>query len=255
MFTEDPSALLHVAAQIPGSRAAWALFSRLGEAQILLPAMGAALFWLLRTPRGRPLALAWCVAVLAAATLTTASKVAFIGYEVGYAPLDFTGLSGHAMFAAAVLPVLMRMAAGRARRPWPRLAIAAGYMLALLIAISRIKTGAHSVADIVPGFLLGALASAAALRGTRLPEAPTPAWLGVALLVWLVALPFNAPASRSHDWVTQLSLRISGREQPYTLREMKLEALQEMRRTSTSTGTRNRPAPLRRAYPAPGQAT
>ena len=41
----------------------------------------------------------------AAALITTVTKVAFIGYEVGYAPLDYTGISGHAMFAAAVLPV------------------------------------------------------------------------------------------------------------------------------------------------------
>jgi len=73
--------------------------------------------------------------------------------------------------------------------------------------------------------------------------------LGAAMLVWLVALPFNAPVSRTHDWVTRLSLQMSGREQPYTRRAMHLEAQQEMRRTST------RPAPPRRPHPLAGQTT
>jgi membrane-associated phospholipid phosphatase len=221
MALDDSDWLLQADTLIPGPMSAWELYSRLGEAQILLPAMAAALFWLLRTPRGRPMAVTWCAAVLMAALLTTATKVAFIGWEVGYAPLDYSGFSGHSMFAAAVLPVLMRIAAGRARRPWPRLAIATGYLLALLIAISRVKTGAHSVADIVPGFLLGALASAAALRGSRMPQAPTPVWVGAALLVWLVVLPLGAPISRTHDYVTKLALKLSGRASPYTLQDMR----------------------------------
>ena len=251
MSIADPNWLLQVPAMIPGPLAAWALLSRLGEAQLLLPAMAATLLWLVRTPRNRPLAAAWLAAVLAATLLTTASKVAFIGWEIGYAPLDFSGLSGHAMFAAAVLPVLMRVAAGRARPPWPRLAIATGYGLALLIAVSRLKTGAHSVADIAPGFLTGALASAVAMRGTRAPEAPTPAWLGAALAAWLLVLPFNLPASRSHDWVTQLSLQVSGRSQPYTRYEMRrAHSLERRRQPSLQTGNHGIPARQVQADPA-----
>jgi membrane-associated phospholipid phosphatase len=212
----DASGWLHAPAWIPGPTPAWALLGRLGEAQLLLPAMAAAVLWLLCTPGNRPLAAAWVTGVAAAALLTTASKVAFIGWGIGYAPLDFSGLSGHSMFAAAVLPVLMRLAAGHAAPPWPRLAIGAGYALALLVAVSRLKTGAHSVADIVPGFALGALASAASMRFTHAPKAPTPAWLAAVLAAWLMVLPFKAPASRSHDWVTRLSLHVSGRDQPYT---------------------------------------
>src|SRR4051794_23703439 len=131
------------------SGAAWALFSRLGEAQILLPAMAAALLWLLRTPRTRPLAAAWLLATALAAAVTTLSKVAFIGWAIGYAPLDYTGISGHAMFSSAVLPVLARIAAGRAPRPWPWLAIGAGLLLAAAIAVSRLPLHAHSPFEVV----------------------------------------------------------------------------------------------------------
>jgi exonuclease III len=90
----------------------WGQITRLGEAQILLPAMALALVWLWRQPGGRPLALAWLLATGVAASITTVSKVAFLGFGIGHAPLDFTGFSGHAMFAAALMPVLVRLAAG-----------------------------------------------------------------------------------------------------------------------------------------------
>jgi membrane-associated phospholipid phosphatase len=243
MSPGDPNWLMQAPALVPGPLPAWALLGRLGEAQLLLPAMAAAVLWLLRTPANRPLAAAWVAAVLTAALLTTVSKVAFIGWEWGCAPLDFSGLSGHSMFAAAVLPVLMRVAAGHAAPPWPRLAIAIGYALALLIAVSRVKTGAHSLADIVPGFALGALASAASMRFTHAPQAPTPAWLGGAFAAWLLVLPFNAPASRSHDWVTLLALQVSGRDVPYTRQQMRREHhLERLRQRSLLSAERGLPA-------------
>ncbi len=204
--------------------AGWALFTRLGEAQILLPAMAAALLWLCRSARTRPLAGAWLLTAGIATLITTATKVAFIGWGLGWAPLDYTGISGHSMFAAAVLPVLARIAAGRAPRPWPRLAILCGTLLAAGIAVSRVTTGAHSVSESVFGFLLGGAAAALALRRTQAPDAPTPAWLAVGLLAWLLALPLEAPPSRTHDLVTQLSLRLSGRSVPYTRHAMHREA-------------------------------
>lgn len=206
------------------SNAAWALFTRLGEAQILLPAMAAALLWLLRAPRTRPLAAAWALSTSVAALLTLVTKVAFIGWEVGFASLDFTGLSGHAMFAGAILPVVARIAAGRAPRPWPRRAVAIGVLMVLGIALSRVVTGAHSVSESVLGMAIGLAASAVALHRTRAPDAPTPGWLAVALAAWLLALPLAAPPSRTHDMVTELSLKLSGRSAPYTRLEMHRQA-------------------------------
>ena len=198
--------------------AAWTLFTRLGEAQILLPAMAVALLWLLRTPATRPLAGAWLLSTAVAAAITTLTKVAFIGWFVGYAPLDYTGISGHAMFAAAVLPVLVRVVAGRrASAPWTLLA---GLLLAAAIAWSRIVTHAHSPFEAALGFVLGSAASLWALHRAATPKAPPPAWLAIALLAWLVVLPIGAPPSRTHDWVTRLSLGVSGHQVPYTRRDL-----------------------------------
>ena len=193
----------------------WAFVTRLGEAQILLPAAALALLWLSRQPGGRPLALAWLGATVVAAAVTTASKVAFIGWGIGWAPLDFTGFSGHAMFAAALMPLLLRLAAGPGSRRGRQAVLAAGYGLALAVAASRVQVGAHSVSEVVAGFALGALASAWALRAGRWPALPVARWMPVLLLAWAVLAVARAPESRTHDLVTRLSLALSGRAQPY----------------------------------------
>ncbi len=201
---------------LPGGAAWWwAQVTRLGEAQILLPAMALALLWLVRQPGGRPLAGAWLLATGVAAAVTTASKVAFLGYGVGWAPLDFTGLSGHAMFAAAVLPLLVRLGAGPGSANGRRRVLIAGYLLALAVAVSRLKVGAHSASEVVAGFALGAAASATALRAGRWPALQLARWMPLVLLAWAVVAVVGAPASRTHDAVTRLALALSGRATAY----------------------------------------
>ena len=196
----------------------WHTITRLGEAQLLLPAFAATLCWLAAWLRARRSAVVWLAAVGAAALLTTASKVAFIGWGIGYAPWDFTGISGHAMFAAAVLPLLC--AAGAGARPRVRLgAIVFGYLLAGLVAWSRVEVHAHSSSECWAGWLLGSLASAAALHVAPPPGRRVPLSLALLLVAGLLTGVAEAPPSRTHDAVTALSLWLSGRVTPYT-REM-----------------------------------
>ena len=206
------------------------MLTRLGEAQILLPAMALAAGWL--AWRGAPrLALAWAGATGLAAVLTTASKVAFLGYGIGWAALDFTGFSGHAMFAAAVLPLLLRLAVGslapagpgRPVRPTGQVVqhrqhvgLAAGFALAGAVALSRVMVGAHSWSESVAGFALGAAASVLALRWAgALPALRSARWVPAALLGWALLGVVGAPPSRTHDWVTRLALAQSGRSEPF----------------------------------------
>jgi membrane-associated phospholipid phosphatase len=209
------------ATAIPGPEPLWEFISRFGEAQILLPAMFAMLLWLVWQGRGRPLAGAWLLGTVLAAILVTVSKVAFIGYEVGYAPFDYTGFSGHSMFAAAILPVLLREMFGGQARQRATLATAAGYALALLIAVSRLKTGAHSIADVVLGSGIGVLASAWALRFEPHPSTRPPIWLPAALAVLVALLSIGAPPPTTHGLVTALAVGISGRAEPYTRWQMR----------------------------------
>ena len=209
----------------------WAVVTRLGEAQILLPAALLAMAWLAARRDGRAAAARWLVALAVAAALTTATKLAFIGWGVGSAALDFTGFSGHAMFAAATLPVLLRALAAPGRVA-ARNAAAAGLALAALVAWSRVAVDAHSAAEALAGFLLGSTASGCVLvRGDFLALHPRPRWAPALLLAWLLITSGAAPPSRTHDMVTRLALALSGRAQPHTRAELQRDAAAAASRT------------------------
>lgn len=208
----------------------WHAITRFGEAGILLPSALLIAGWLaLRGRQLRP-ALAWLVPLGVAVAVTTASKIAFLGFGLGIAALDFTGFSGHSMFAAALYPMLgFGIACGWSRRGRAA-AVAAGYLLALLVAVSRYKIGAHSPAECLLGFGLGALASGVALvvidGGVR-PMLPTLLFAGVA--AWfLVALVPGEPVLPSHQMVTWVSLKLSGRAQPFTRADLHRQAAPQL---------------------------
>jgi len=198
----------------------WHWLTRFGEAQILLPlVLGAALWLWLGAGQGR-LALRWLACISAAALLTTATKLMFFGWGWGVSAWDFTGISGHAMFAAASLPMLAWVALMDRRRPVQRGGVALAFAWAAVIAYSRLPVGAHSASEVLTGFLLGASASVLSLRGLPGPRPAAPLWLPAALVVALLVLPFSAPRSRTHDWVTGLSVKLSGRLQPFNRHDL-----------------------------------
>nr|WP_295078818.1 hypothetical protein [uncultured Roseateles sp.] len=226
--------------------AIWPWLTRLGEAQILLPLALVACLWLWRSSErgGRdgeqtgthaslthlaPVARRWLFWLGAAAGLTTLSKLAFIGWGLGVEALDFTGISGHAMFAAAVLPMLAwTLVRGRSMRV-QRGAVALAFALAALIAYSRLKVGAHSSFEAWAGLLLGSGASLLSLprrlRGSTASSAALgqrpPTWLPAGVVAALLLLPIGAPPSRSHDLVTQLALQLSGQPRPFQRSQLK----------------------------------
>jgi membrane-associated phospholipid phosphatase len=202
---------------------AWLLLTRLGESQLLLPAFAAMLAWLRWRMGATRVVAVWAAAVVVAAAITTVSKLAFIGWGWGDAALDFTGISGHAMFSFALWPVIvgsLRTDAPRGRRA---LLLAFGYAVALVIAGSRVIVEAHSVSEVVAGSLLGAAASAAALHWAPPPRGHAPLLLVLGIALWFVATPAHAPPSPTHGWIVRLALALSGHEQPYTREQMHLD--------------------------------
>lgn len=196
----------------------WHVITRLGETGVVLPAALLVLAWLWR--RAPMAALGWAGALTSAITLVAATKIAFMGFGQGIAVLDFTGLSGHSMFAGAAYPLLGWAAmAGRAR-PWRLAGLASGTTLALLVAVSRVPVQAHSVSEVVSGAMLGlAVALVGVQLARRHPPAPAlrPAALA-ALVVWGVAVLGLRPEPLvpSHEMVARVALAVSGRERPYT---------------------------------------
>jgi len=211
----------------------WLAITRLGEAQILLPAFVAGALWLaLARPAGargrvaggnahahdhpaRRSALRWVAGLVATTAVTTASKIAFLGFGYGIAAIDFTGFSGHSMYAWSILPVLGAVVAGRR-------GVAVGVVLALLITWSRVTLGAHSWSEALAGMALGSAVSAWTLADylAHPGAVRAPWWLPLLIVAWLALLPTSAPPSRTHSLVVSISLKLSGRARPYTRFEL-----------------------------------
>lgn len=97
-----------------------------------------------------------------AASLVVASKFAYWAWGFGLAVIDFKGLSGHSMLSAAVYPMLLcvlaREVGARSRLIW--LGWLLGWVFALCIGYSRLRTFAHSPSEVVLGLLVGSVFSA-----------------------------------------------------------------------------------------------
>ncbi|MNT32522.1 PAP2 superfamily protein [compost metagenome] len=155
----------------------------------------------------------WAITIAAVALLTLTSKIAFMGWGVGIASLDFTGISGHAAMSSTIYPTaLWMLACGRSQRPWAW--ALAGVGLALAIAVSRLPLRAHSVSEIVAGLILGLLATLAVLRsqgfraGARIIRNSSAA-LAITIAA---AVPLLLADLHTHDLVKSLATALSGRE-------------------------------------------
>ena len=194
----------------------WHLLTLLGDSGLLLPCAALIAVWLGVSPRTRNGAIRWVVIFGLGSSIVFASKLAFLGWGIGNATLDFTGVSGHAMFAAAIYPLLLGAVFAGQAIAWQRAAVALGVALALLVAVSRVMVGAHSVSEVVAGMAVGGVVSAWALSRGHLPRVRVPVLLPLALAAWLAVTPAHAPESQTHSWVTNLSLALSGRDRAYT---------------------------------------
>lgn len=189
----------------------WVHLSQLGDSRWLLP-LGLTL--MLAAPAASVLLRwRWAVALAVAASLTLASKLAFLGWGVGLARLDFTGFSGHATMSAAVYPVVAYLPAhGRCRSPrrWAVACVA----LAAAIAWSRLPLNAHSLSEVVSGWLLGTAVSAVALSARPAPFNTPLLSLALALCMGLL-VPLTMPSVRTHDLVVRLATELSGRDSAF----------------------------------------
>jgi fructose-specific phosphotransferase system IIC component len=117
------------------------------------------------------------------------------------------------MLASGGFPVLAAIFVAPAAR---RKAVAVAAAVAGLVAVSRIAVGAHSVSEVVSGYLIGAVAGAIATRSLVHAGARglSLAWL-VPAFVWLLLTLSAPPVMATHDWITEIALTLSGRDRPY----------------------------------------
>lgn len=183
----------------------WHSLSLLGDSRLLLPTasvlIGAGLWKMHRWPAR------WALGLTTSGLVVLISKLAFLGWGIGIARLDFTGISGHAAISAAVWPVVLYLT--MPRRVAGRWGALAGLLLAAGIAYSRLPLGAHSLSEVTSGWILGALASAWALAAAQAQGRIRPRWLALALGIG-VCVPIAFAQVHTHQVVVKLAKALSG---------------------------------------------
>jgi len=188
-----------------------------GDSGFLLPASLWIAVWLgIRSPT-RPLALLWILLFGVGGSLIAASKIAFLGWGIGSARLDFTGFSGHTAIAASVWPVACWLAVSRWGHPVRVSAAVLGWLFAAFIGLTRLALDAHSWSEVVAGYALGVAVSATFLWWQhRLPH-PRVSW---ALVLLSLATPafFLQPGTPAptQSLLERIAVRLAGIERPFT---------------------------------------
>jgi membrane-associated phospholipid phosphatase len=187
---------------------------------------------LLRRDEGRPLAFWWVTLLTVAVLLTLITKVAFIGWGLGSAALNFTGISGHAVLSAAVYPLLFATLASHGSRRVQAVAIVVGCSIAVMVGISRLIVGVHSESEVFAGLLLGGLSSAVVASRVAVPRSVMRPLIPAMVALWLAWTPVHSPTSPTHGMVIQLSLKLSGNSQPFTRRDLLRSTVTSIRRVA-----------------------
>lgn len=134
----------------------WSAISNVGDAALTVPVAIACATWL--TLSSRALAWRWLLLLGAGSALVGATKILYFGCGVEFSPLDFHVISGHTALATSVwtvtLALIFRGAGGSVNA-----GAAAGLAIGALTAVARVADRAHTPAEVVAGWLLGAAVS------------------------------------------------------------------------------------------------
>ncbi|CAB3759932.1 phosphatase PAP2 family protein [Paraburkholderia solisilvae] len=140
----------------------WTIFASIGDAAFTLPIALVCAIWLWFSARRQ--AARWIGLLAIGMALVGATKILYAGCGIEIPSLNFRVISGHTTLSTMVWPVavslLYRCAGGRARY---------GVMLGLLIgaatAVARVVDDAHSVTEVVAGWMLGGVLAILFVRG------------------------------------------------------------------------------------------
>lgn len=137
----------------------WQLVSFFGDSTVLLPSAVVLFAVLALRKASRTLAWQWALLFGITGTVVCISKLAFMGWGIGIREIDFTGFSGHTALSTAFWPILLWLLTSRAPFSVRCSAVFVGYALAAIVGYSRLMIHAHSVSEVVSGFILGACGS------------------------------------------------------------------------------------------------
>lgn len=132
----------------------WSAIGNVGDAALTLPIAAVCTTWLSLTDS--KLAWRWNVLICAGMALVGATKVLYFDCGVEIRPLDFRVISGHTALATSVWTVAIALL-GHNFIDRARAGAVAGLFLGVLTATARVFDHAHSVTEVIIGWLLGAV--------------------------------------------------------------------------------------------------
>jgi membrane-associated phospholipid phosphatase len=192
----------------------WQPISHLGALAFTGPLALFIVLHLLAGGRAR-LALAWCALLGAGLALVVATKIAFLGWGIGWRAGDFAGMSGHAARAAAVFPVALFLLFQGERAGARTAGVVLGMLVAALVALARVQVHAHPPSEAALGFAAGigvaALFIARAERAAPVPLRPALVLVCVAVLA---ASPRREPVD-AEKWIALAAMHLSGHDRTF----------------------------------------
>jgi len=187
----------------------------MGDLEVALPLGAGLATWLLAAGAWRT-ALRWGACFGAAVVLVGGTKIAYLGWGIDLAALEFKALSGHATVVTALYPfgawVLLRHQGPTVAA----IALAGGLLFAATVAGLLVLRDEHTGAEAALGWLLGAAVSVAGvawakdLVGARL--LPAIWW---SLPVFAIAA-WSMQSAQVGYWMVRLALALSGNSRPYS---------------------------------------
>jgi len=195
----------------------WRTLTYFGDSMLLIPTAVIIALILPWKSDNRRTVWYWLLAFGLAGLLVSLSKILFLGFGIGSARFNFTGFSGHSAMSATLWPVMLWLLSGRWSSLWRGFAIGIGYLIPLLVGLSRLVIHAHSTSEVATGLLLGFTLSSAFLLSQRRTALKGFSWpqVGVAFLVPLLLLGHGRVAT-TQQFLERFSADLAGLEKPFT---------------------------------------
>jgi membrane-associated phospholipid phosphatase len=193
----------------------WKHITRLGSASLLIPiiAVTAIAFW--RSNQKSAVRI-FLIILISAICITLVSKIIYLGWGLGIASLDFTGISGHTLLATAVLPIMFGWILSPYNWKYRYTGELVGLLLAIVVGVSRIVLGAHSLSEVVAGWIFGLIVCGATLKAIKYPIQIPYFFRYIAIGLLLIINLTTTNYLPTHDWELKLALLLSGHEVTYS---------------------------------------
>lgn len=193
----------------------WRVITHLGSASLMLPILAISVISLWQSGQRMAVRI-WLFTLTLAVMITLATKIAFLGWGLGIASLDFTGISGHTLLATSVLPILFGWLLAGNRQRLVHTGAIIGLLIGAVVGTSRVVLAVHSISEVAVAWLAGLFITGVTLSTLESStQRPWPARLAPLVLL----LAFNTTTSSylpAHDWEIRIALLLSGRHVPYT---------------------------------------